>query len=345
MKMKNLILSSLFIVFISPVNVFASNNNIENSAETIISNIMGLFKQEKEISKKRTIEEEKISLTLADKKKNEYIEYSVFQNGKWSSYFKEDKDINVNNNIEGIKIRLKNNREDRGIIYRIKTTDNKYSSWVTENVIAGEIDSGKYLRDIEIKVVDTDSEEYTQSSKPKIAIDMGHNIPVNAGATGIVQEDVVIKEVGEKVIEQLREKGYNVVDVLPETANTINESLQKRVNKSEINESDIFISIHFNSSPYPNAKGTEVFYASEEGSKELSQNIVDNIAILGFENRGIKDGETGEKPLYVLTKTDVTAALIECAFVSSREDIDLYDPTLMATSISNGIIKYINDLS
>ena len=344
MRIKLFILTSLVVTCVSPVNVFADNNE-KTLDDSIINNIISLFKyekNEKSNSKKVRMIEEEVSLTLTDKKRNEVIEYSVFANNKWSSYVKEGTKISPN--AQGIKVRLSNNKDDREVIYRVKTSDGEYSAWVTENVIAGELKSNKVIREVEIKVIDSTTKEYQKASRPKIAIDMGHNIPVNAGATGIVQEDVVIKEVGEKVIEQLKEKGFDVVDVLPETATTVKDSLEQRVYKSKINESDIFVSIHFNASVHHNAKGTEVFYALEDGSKELSQNIVDNIAVLGFHNRGIKDGETGEKPLYVLTKTDIPAVLVECAFITSMEDMDKYDANLMATSIANGIIKYINEM-
>ncbi|MNP78498.1 N-acetylmuramoyl-L-alanine amidase [compost metagenome] len=60
--------------------------------------------------------------------------------------------------------------------------------------------------------------------------------------------------------------------------------------------------------------------------------VLNSIVELGFRNRGIKDG----KNLYVIRKTNMTALLIECCFVDTKEDADRYNPDAIAKAIVKG---------
>jgi N-acetylmuramoyl-L-alanine amidase len=81
----------------------------------------------------------------------------------------------------------------------------------------------------------------------KFGIDMGHNCPPHdIGASGVRQEDVVIKEVGTRLIAKLGAAGHSVINCTPTSAVSVNDSLRKRANKANSNNVDIFVSIHFN---------------------------------------------------------------------------------------------------
>ena len=164
----------------------------------------------------------------------------------------------------------------------------------------------------------------------KIGIDMGHNVRPDTGATGIRQEDDVIREVGIRVIEKLRELGHNVVVCTPSSATSVGNSLYQRVKKANDNNVDVFASIHFNAG---GGRGTEVFAASPKG-REIAQKVLNQIVSLGFVNRGVKDGSW----LYVIRNTVAPSILIECAFVDSREDMSRYNPEYMAIAIVHGLV-------
>jgi N-acetylmuramoyl-L-alanine amidase len=165
----------------------------------------------------------------------------------------------------------------------------------------------------------------------RYGIDIGHNCPPDTGARGIRFEDDLTKEVGNLVIAKLKSLGHQVIECKPTKASTVGDSLRKRCATANINNVELYVSIHFNSFN-GKANGTEVFAISSKGRK-IALSVLEEIVKLGFFNRGVKNGSH----LYVLRNTNMTAILIECCFVDSRKDMDLYNPEAMANSIVKGL--------
>lgn len=166
----------------------------------------------------------------------------------------------------------------------------------------------------------------------KFAIDIGHNAPrFDTGARGIKFEDVLTKEVGERLIALLRSSGHIVVETCPKGCSSLGGSLQHRVEVANDSQADIFVSIHFNAFNR-RAFGSEVFALSKAGAV-IGRSILYEIVKLGFHNRGVK-----RAPFYVLKYTAMPAVLVECCFCDSSKDMQLYDPIEMATAIAVGLI-------
>jgi N-acetylmuramoyl-L-alanine amidase len=165
----------------------------------------------------------------------------------------------------------------------------------------------------------------------KFGIDIGHNCPPDSGAEGIKSENKLTMEVGNKVIAKLENLGHTVIACKPNSARTVNQSLGSRCEKANSNRVDIFVSIHFNAFN-GQANGTEVFAISDAG-KKVAQKVLDEIVKLGFFNRGVKSGSH----LYVLRRTNMPGILIECCFIDSAKDIQLYDGETMANAIVAGL--------
>ena len=165
----------------------------------------------------------------------------------------------------------------------------------------------------------------------KFGIDSGHNCPPDTGARGIKVEDNLTLDVGNRVIAKLRALGNEVVVCKPSSASTVRDSLSKRCSTANASRVDIFVSIHFNAFNRQ-ANGTEVFATSDTGRK-IAKPVLDEIVKLGFFNRGVKSGSH----LYVLKNTDMPAILIECCFIDSQKDMNLYNPEAMANAIVKGL--------
>ncbi|MDB9474659.1 N-acetylmuramoyl-L-alanine amidase [Dolichospermum circinale] len=165
----------------------------------------------------------------------------------------------------------------------------------------------------------------------KYGIDIGHNCPPDSGATGIRSEDRLTMEVGNKVIAKLESLGHTVIPCKPNSASTVNRSLGGRCDKANSNRVDFFVSIHFNAFN-GKANGTEVFAISDSGRK-VAQKVLDEIVKLGFFNRGVKSGSH----LYVLRRTNMPGILIECCFIDSAKDMQIYDGEAMANAIVAGL--------
>lgn len=167
----------------------------------------------------------------------------------------------------------------------------------------------------------------------RIALDFGHNCSNDRGATGIRQEDTLIRETGKKLLTLLKNDGHQVKNVTPYKAESVMHSLRQRVHACNEFNADIFASIHFNAFN-DLAHGTEVYYVSEAG-KVYAESVVKEIAKLGFYNRGAKLGH-----FYVIRKTSCPAILIECCFCDNASDMFLYNSTQMAIAIRNGLNLY-----
>ena len=173
----------------------------------------------------------------------------------------------------------------------------------------------------------------------KFGIDMGHNCPPHdIGASGVRQEDVVIKEVGTRLIAKLAAAGHSVINCTPTSAVSLNDSLRKRANKANSNNVDIFVSIHFNAFN-TKAMGAEV-YGISQTSQAIAKSVLTEIVKLGFKNRGVKNTRFS-----VLVNTSMPAILIECCFVDSQADMALFDAEKMAEAIKVGLIGDAEDNS
>ena len=166
----------------------------------------------------------------------------------------------------------------------------------------------------------------------KYGIDIGHNCPpADMGYVGIKKEDELNKEVGDLVMEKLKLLKHEIVRCTPRGDSNLSNSLYRRVTSANEEKVDVYVSIHFNGG---SGKGTEVFAISKE-SKEIAKRVVDEIAKLGYVNRGVKNGSF----LYVLKNTKMPAILVEGGFVDSKEDMDRFNSQNIANAIVNGLIS------
>ncbi|MBD2196327.1 MULTISPECIES: N-acetylmuramoyl-L-alanine amidase [Calothrix] len=165
----------------------------------------------------------------------------------------------------------------------------------------------------------------------KFGIDIGHNCPPDTGARGIRFEDNLTLDVGNRVISKLQALGHQVIPCRPQRASRVGESLARRCDIANANKVDVFVSIHFNAFN-GQANGTEVF-AGSETSRRIAKPVLDEIVKLGYFNRNVKSGSH----LYVLRNTNMPAILVECCFIDSQKDMNLYEPEALANAIVKGL--------
>jgi len=146
----------------------------------------------------------------------------------------------------------------------------------------------------------------------KIGIDIGHNCPPSdTGAVGFKKEDDLAKDVGTRLIKKLSAAGHSVIHCTPSQAASHTESLQKRVNKANVNQVDIFVSIHFNKA----------------------------------DGKAFRTDKPIGTEIFALKHTSMPAILIECCFVDSQADMNLFDAEKMADAIKVGLIGDAQDTS
>ena len=182
----------------------------------------------------------------------------------------------------------------------------------------------------------------------KIYVDQGHNPrEYNTGAegNGFYEQDITY-EVGRILYNLLLNNpdfeprlSRPTPDTIRGTSNA--SSLTSRVNEANSWGADVFISLHTNASPQPQATGTEalIYSRSSTTALGLAENILTQLSqVTGLRNRGIV-----ERPgLYVLKRTAMPAVLVEMGFITNRYEAELmaYSPGLFAEGIYRGIVEY-----
>lgn len=177
----------------------------------------------------------------------------------------------------------------------------------------------------------------------KVGINCGHTISgPGFGAVGIIGESENTRLVGYNLMDKFAAAGVSVVDCTIDEAESQSAYLAQAVQKANADNLDWFISIHFNASASHEGNGVEV-YTYEGRQYEDALAVCENIAALGFKNRGVKAG-TG---LYVIRKTKAKSMLIEVCFCDNEHDVSVYGangPEKVAQAIFDGLIDFVADL-
>ena len=171
-----------------------------------------------------------------------------------------------------------------------------------------------------------------------IGIDMGHSLSGSGtGAVGIYKEVDKNREVGNKLIAMLKEKGHTVVNCTVDYANSEEDQLVAIVKKANAQKLDLFVSLHLNSFN-GEAHGVETFiysgsYPTKETNRAIAKRTNDKLAsAIGWYNRGVK-----EATYYVLRGTVANAMLVELGFCDSKKDMNLWNADKIAKALFEGI--------
>jgi N-acetylmuramoyl-L-alanine amidase len=171
-----------------------------------------------------------------------------------------------------------------------------------------------------------------------VAIDAGHG-GSNPGAVynGRQEKDDVLNlalAVG-PILEA------NGVDVYYTRTTDVYESPYQKAREANNAGADYFVSIHRNSSPYPNQySGVETLvYRANSTAATMAENIDAELSQVGFTDLGIN-----ERPnLVVLNSTQMPAVLIEAGFINNDTDNQIFDARFdeIAQAIADGVLRTI----
>lgn len=179
----------------------------------------------------------------------------------------------------------------------------------------------------------------------KITIDPGHggNEFGAIGCLGDKEKDVNLS-ISQKLKEKLENAGAKVATTrIDDTA----ISLTKRVEISQNNKADVFISIHNNALPdfaaKSNRSGSSVYYFYPQ-SKELANRILDVLTgELCMNNDKVR-----QESFAVIRNTESPAVLIELGYMINPEDnaklIDCDFQEKAADAILHGLENYFNEV-
>lgn len=168
-----------------------------------------------------------------------------------------------------------------------------------------------------------------------IVLDAGHG-GANPGATyNGRQEKTDALNLTLAVGRLLENAGVNVVYT---RTSDIYDSPARKAEKANESGADYFVSIHRNSSVYPNQyTGIETLVYNRYGAAaRMAENINENLQALGFVNHGVNERTN----LVVLNRTQMPSLLIEAGFINNDSDNALFDNRFdeLAQAIADGIL-------
>lgn len=186
-----------------------------------------------------------------------------------------------------------------------------------------------------------------------VVIDAGHggSDPGKVGINNQLEKELNLK-IAEILKGFLQAEGVEVVmtrqsdDGLydEDASNKKVQDMKRRLEIIEKADPEIVVSIHQNSYHEEYVKGAQVFYYStSENSRQLAEVIQEQLKSLDPDNR--REAK-GNDRYFLLKKTSKPIVIVECGFLSNREEAeklssDLYQEK-MAWNIHMGIMKYLN---
>ncbi len=175
---------------------------------------------------------------------------------------------------------------------------------------------------------------------PKIAVFAGHGGSDPGAVANNLQEKDLNLALSNEVSKILRQRGYEVIN---NRTTDVNRSITGDAYMANRNNVDAMVEIHQNSNFGTPGSGTEAFYSVKDTGKgkALAEAINNNIAALGFPNRGIKTrtNATGEDSLGILRLTNAPSVLVETSFINNPQDMARFDVNKIATAIANGVTQ------
>ncbi len=206
----------------------------------------------------------------------------------------------------------------------------------------------------EVKERSVSGPALTKEGKPCVVIDAGHggSDPGKVGINGVLEKDLNLSialtvkqflEANDVEVVLTRQTDEGLYD--ENASNKKVQDMKRRVSMIEEAAPLVTVSIHQNSYPEEYVHGAQVFYydTSVEG-KELAgilqQRLIEDVD--PSNKRQIKANDS----YYLLKKTATPIVIVECGFLSNREEADkLCDPLYqerIAWSLHLGILQYLN---
>jgi N-acetylmuramoyl-L-alanine amidase len=178
----------------------------------------------------------------------------------------------------------------------------------------------------------------TLFSNPTVVLDVGHG-GTDRGArrqNPYCEEKKICLQTARLVKRYLDQLGYKVI--MTRTSDDF-ITLARRVEIAEQAQADIFVSVHYNSSPSTEADGIEVFFCDKGESSRINSSKKLAAAVLSrvirrteAHSRGVKKGN-----FFVIRETKMPAVLIEGGFISNREERLLLKKPDYQEKIARGI--------
>lgn len=169
-----------------------------------------------------------------------------------------------------------------------------------------------------------------------LGVSFGHNDKFNSGANGILNEDIVNRQVGQELINIIKSEDLlDVIHLVRNDVTSYEDSVQYRPLLANEKKCTLIIDIHHNAYNKNTAHGSEMLTMSEEAEK-LGLFILNELTKLGYRNRGTKHSTLAFNRL-----SKMPSVIYEGFFITNQEDCNKYSAKNEARAIANGIYTYL----
>jgi N-acetylmuramoyl-L-alanine amidase len=190
----------------------------------------------------------------------------------------------------------------------------------------------------------------------KIVVDAGHGgeDPGAVSEYSGIKEKNISADIAEKLKSLLENDNYEVImtrseDVLVYETGTkgiIQKRKQDLLRRKKIMDesgADIVISIHLNKFPETQYKGTQVFYPPQSTeSLKLAESIQKSIKT-NLDKNNKREALVREEPIIILNKLATPTVIVECGFLSNKEEEAKLAKDSYRQQIAGAIKKGVDD--
>ena len=156
----------------------------------------------------------------------------------------------------------------------------------------------------------------------KIILSAGHGgTDPGASGNGFIERDLAI-ELRNLIVVELKSLGVNAL--VDDDKNALKQTLLWL--RGKFTTGDILLDIHWNGSPNPDAKGSEVFIPDNSSSFErtLGGELLKCFTAFGFKSRGVRPESESARKTLAWMRPGAENLLLEVCFISNSLDMKLY---------------------
>lgn len=197
------------------------------------------------------------------------------------------------------------------------------------------------------------------ANKPQIILDAGHG-GFDGGA--VAQDGTVEKDINLNIAltleKMLKSSGFEVIMTRSTDTSTEDNSndripskkksdLKNRLLLMKKYDNAIFVSIHLNKFTTSAARGSQIFYSGNSDESKILSDYIQNCIVNKIQKDNKRVNKKATSSTYILYNATVPAVLVECGFLSNKQELELLKnekyQNEMAFCIYCGILDYFNE--
>ncbi len=188
---------------------------------------------------------------------------------------------------------------------------------------------------------------------PTVILDAGHG-GLDSGAVSILgdEEKNLNLSVTKKLGAFLESAGIRVIytrteDVMLESSHNSGsrktQDLLGRVELARKEEDALFVSIHMNTLPVEKYKGLQVFYTDRNDANRALAQVIQNTVCSVLQPDNNRKAKDAQGKIFILDRLEEPAVLIECGFLTNREEAALLKDEAYQTKLAYVLSRPILD--